>query len=247
MKEIKKGTITVFGKNTVRESVRSGEAVEVYISSKYQNDSIVKEAESAGISVEFVSWNELDALSKSTSHQGYVAICHEVKEYTLNEIIEQCKNKENPLLLMLDGIEDPHNVGAILRSVDAFGVDGVILKNRGEAKVNSTVAKVSTGAIHYVRICTVPNLTNAIQTLKKNGFWVVSSDGSGEMTYDQVDYSGPIVIVVGSEGFGISNLVLRNSDFIVRIPMVGHVNSLNASVATGILLAGVNLLRTKAK
>ncbi|MCR5079539.1 MAG: 23S rRNA (guanosine(2251)-2'-O)-methyltransferase RlmB [Bacilli bacterium] len=247
MKSENKGTITVFGKNTVRESVRSGEAVELFVSSKYQNDAIVKEAQTAGIEVNLVSWNELDALSKSTSHQGYVAICHEVKEYTLAEVIEQCKQKENPLILMLDGIEDPHNVGAILRSVDAFGVDAVILKNRGEAKVNSTVAKVSTGAIHYVRICTVANLTNAIQTLKKNGFWVVSSDGSGKTEYDEVDYSGPMVIVVGSEGFGISNLVLKNSDFIVKIPMVGHVNSLNASVATGILLAGVTLLRKKKK
>ena len=237
--------IMVFGKNTVRETLRSGSAIELYVSPRNQNDPLVGEARSASIPVRIVSNTELDKLSKSTSHQGYVCSCHQWKEYTLRELIDATKGKENPLFLMLDGIEDPHNLGAILRSADAFGVDGVIMKKRGEVPLNPTVAKVSTGAIHYVRTCVVPNLSASIATLKKNGFWIVSSDGSGKMEYDQVDYSGPIVMVVGSEGFGISGLVLKNSDFVVRIPMVGHVNSLNASVATGILLAGIALLRKK--
>lgn len=232
-----------FGKNTVRETLRSGNAIELYVSPKNQEDPLVKQARADSIQVNIVSMAELDKLTKSTSHQGFAALSHPWKEYSLNELIEASKGKDNPLLLMLDGIEDPHNLGAILRSADAFGVDGIILKRRGEAPLNATVAKVSTGAIHYVRTCFVPNLSAAIATLKKNGYWVVSSDGSGKMDYGDVDYSGPIVMVVGSEGFGISNLVLKNSDFVVKIPMVGHVNSLNASVATGILLAGVSYLR----
>lgn len=235
--------IMVFGKNTVRESIRSGNAIEVFVSPKGEGDPIVKEARACAIPVRIASMAELDKKAKSTSHQGFVALCHEWKEYSLSEIIEVCKNKDNPLLLMLDGIEDPQNLGAILRSADVFGVDGVIVKRRGEAPLNATVAKVSTGAIHYVRTCVVANLSAAIVSLKKSGFWIVASDGSGKMDYDEVDYRGPIVVIVGSEGFGISNLVLKNSDYIVKIPMVGHVNSLNASVATGILLAGVSLLR----
>ena len=237
--------ILVFGKNTVRETLRSGSAIELYVSPKNQEDPLVRQARADSVQVHILPPAELDKMAKSTSHQGFVALSHPWKEYSLNELITAAKAKENPLILMLDGIEDPHNLGAILRSADAFGVDGIILKKRGEAPLNATVAKVSTGAIHYVRTCVVPNLTAAITTLKKNGYWVVSSDGSGKMNYDEVDYSGPIVMVVGSEGFGISNLVLKNSDFIVKIPMVGHVNSLNASVAAGILLAGVSLLRSK--
>ena len=170
-----------------------------------------------------------------------MAICKGYEDVPLEEILRDIKGKENPLLLMLDGIEDPHNLGAILRSCDAFGVDGVILKKKGEVGLNSTVARVSTGAINYVKVSYVSNLTNAIERLKKEGFWIVSSDGEAKMEASEVDYRGPIVLVVGSEGFGISRLVLEHSDFIVKIPMRGHVNSLNASVSAGILLSLVRL------
>lgn len=232
-----------FGKNTVREAVRSGEAIAVYVLAKHRNDPIVLEANESKIPVEFVTEEELRRISKSNLSQGFAAKVKPIREYSLNEIIDYAKDKENPLILILDGIEDPHNLGAILRSSDAFGVDGIVLKKRGEVQLNATVAKVSTGAIHYVKTTTVSNLSASITTLKKNGYWVVASDGSGTMSYDEVDYRGPIALVVGSEGFGISNLVLRNSDFIVKIPMLGHVNSLNASVATGILLAGIRQLQ----
>jgi 23S rRNA (guanosine2251-2'-O)-methyltransferase len=141
--------------------------------------------------------------------------------------------------LILDGIEDPQNFGAILRSVDAFGVDGVIIKKRNEVPLNATVAKVSTGAINWVKVAMVSNLSQAIQTLKDHGYWIVASDGSGKQDYDTVDYKSPIGLVVGSEGFGIAPLVLKNSDFIVKIPMTGHVNSLNASVASAILISEI--------
>ena len=148
-----------------------------------------------------------------------------------------------PDIVILDGIEDPANLGAILRSCDAFGVDGVIIKNTGGVSLNSTVAKVSTGAVMYVPVCGVANLSQAISELKDSRYWIIASDGSATKDYDEVDYKGPVALVVGSEGFGISRLVLQNSDLVVKIPMVGHVNSLNASVATGILLSQVALSR----
>ena len=144
---------------------------------------------------------------------------------------------------MLDGINDPHNLGAILRSADAFGADGVIVKKHGQAPLNATVAKVSTGAIDFVPVCQVTNLTQTINELKKNGYWVVSSDGSAKMDLNDIDYKFPTVLVVGSEGEGISRLILENSDYITKINMVGHVNSLNASVACAIYLSTIHYKR----
>lgn len=237
--------IFISGKNPVRESIRAGQATKILAVSRMAKDPLLAEASKAGLPIEFVDEGKLTSMAKAESHQGILAICKEIRTYSLEEIISSCKNKRYPLLLMLDGIEDPHNLGAILRSCDAFGIDGIIMKKRGEVQLNPTVAKVSTGAIHYVKTAVVSNLSAAIDTLKKNGFWIVSSDGSGTQSYSDVDYKCPICVVVGSEGFGISRLVLKNSDFVVKIPMVGHVNSLNASVATGILLSEVFLSRQK--
>jgi 23S rRNA (guanosine2251-2'-O)-methyltransferase len=182
---------------------------------------------------------EINALVGNVNHQGIVCLVDEYKYLSLKQMIEKLKNKENPLIVMLDGIEDPHNFGAILRSVDAFGADGVIIADNRQVKVNATVAKVSTGAIEYVDVALVTNLNQAIKELKDNGYWVVSSDGEATLDYRQVDYNMKTVLVVGSEGFGISKLVLKNSDFVVKIPMVGHVNSLNASVAAALFLAQI--------
>ena len=236
-------SIIVYGKNTVREAVRSGNAKQLKVLAKFGSDSIVAEARRSSIPVAFVNDDELTRMTKNSSHQGFMAICDDIKTYSLEELISCSKNSRYPLFLMCDGIEDPHNLGAILRSCDAFGVDGLIIKNRNEVPLNATVAKVSTGAISYIKVATVTNLTKALLKLQENGFWVVSSDGSASLTYDQVDYKCPICLVVGSEGFGISRLVLAKSDFIVKIDMVGHVNSLNASVATGILLSHIALAR----
>ena len=144
---------------------------------------------------------------------------------------------------MLDGISDPHNLGAILRSADAFGADGIIVKKHGQAPLNATVAKVSTGAIDFVPVCQVTNLTQAIKELKDEGFWIVSSDGKANLDLNQLDYKFPTVLIVGSEGEGVSRLVLQNSDYITKINMVGHVNSLNASVACAIYLSTIHYKR----
>ena len=237
-------SIIIYGKNAVREAVASGCATGLKVVKRFEQDMIVQQAKAKKIPVELVEEPELTRIAKNPSHQGFLAICKGWKNYTIEELIESSKRSAYPLLLILDGIEDPHNLGAILRSCDAFGIDGIIMKKRNEVPLNSTVAKVSTGAICYEKVASVPNLSQAIRKLKDNGFWVVTSDGSGTTNYDEIDYKCPIALVVGSEGFGVSRLLVRDSDFIAKIPMVGHVNSLNASVATAVFLAQISSSRS---
>ena len=237
-------SIIIYGKNAVREAVASGCATGLKVVKRFEQDMIVQQAKAKKIPVELVEEPELTRIAKNPSHQGFLAICKGWKNYTIEELIESSKRSAYPLLLILDGIEDPHNLGAILRSCDAFGIDGIIMKKRNEVPLNSTVAKVSTGAICYEKVASVPNLPQAIRNLKDNGFWVVTSDGSGTTNYDEIDYKCPIALVVGSEGFGVSRLLVRDSDFVAKIPMVGHVNSLNASVATAVFLAQISSSRS---
>ena len=237
-------SIIIYGKNAVREAVASGCATGLKVVKRFEQDMIVQQAKAKKIPVELVEEPELTRIAKNPSHQGFLAICKGWKNYTIEELIESSKRSAYPLLLILDGIEDPHNLGAILRSCDAFGIDGIIMKKRNEVPLNSTVAKVSTGAICYEKVASVPNLSQAIRKLKDNGFWVVTSDGSGTTNYDEIDYKCPIALVVGSEGFGVSRLLVRDSDFGAKIPMVGHVNSLNASVATAVFLAQISSSRS---
>ncbi len=234
----------VYGRNAVRECLRSGAAKTLFTRSRHMGDELVKIATSLKVAVKTVEDRDLDRLAGvSGKHQGFVCLAKAPEMVSLRDLIRATKGKENPLIVILDGIEDPANLGAILRSCDAFGVDGVIIKNTGGVSLNSTVAKVSTGAVMYVPVCGVANLSQAISELKDSRYWIIASDGSATKDYDEVDYKGPVALVVGSEGFGISRLVLQNSDLVVKIPMVGHVNSLNASVATGILLSQVALSR----
>lgn len=233
----------VYGRNAVRECLRSDTAKTLFTRRRFASDPIAEEARAKCVDVQYKEDRELDRLSGNAKHQGFVCLASAPELVPLRSLIQNGKAKEAPLVLILDGIEDPVNLGAILRSADAFGVDGVIIKNTGNVTLNATVARVSTGAVAYVPVCGVANLSQAISELKDAGYWIVSSDGSATQTYDQIDYHGPIALVVGSEGFGISRLVLQRSDFTVKIPMMGHVNSLNASVATGILLSYIVLAR----
>ncbi|MDO5329865.1 MAG: 23S rRNA (guanosine(2251)-2'-O)-methyltransferase RlmB [Bacillota bacterium] len=233
----------IYGRNAVREALKAGKVVTLHALGRLGKDEVVSLARANQIQVKLADESSLTKMAKNPSHQGFVAICQDIEPVSLDALIQKASQSKYPLLLMLDGIEDPHNLGAILRSADALGVDGIIIKNRGEAPLNSTVAKVSTGAICWVDVCAVTNLNQAIEKLKLKGYWVVASDGEARQSYDEVDYRCPIVLIVGSEGFGISRLVLKNSDFIVKIPMVGHVNSLNASVSSAILLAQIALSR----
>src|SRR5574344_993579 len=239
----KESTI-IFGKNPVRSALGANHVKTFIVSRRLSDDPLVMLARSSHVEVRLVDERELDHLTDSAVHQGFAAIVKPYGTISLDDLLRGIQ-KPYPLILILDGIEDPHNLGAILRSADAFGADGIILKSHGEVPLNGTVAKVSTGAIDYVKTAVVTNLSQAIEKLKAQGFWIVASDGSAKQNYDEVDYRCPIGLVVGSEGFGISPLLLKRSDFVVKIPMFGHVNSLNASVATGILLSEIALQRSQ--
>jgi 23S rRNA (guanosine2251-2'-O)-methyltransferase len=233
----------IYGRNAVRASLESGGVKTLYAASRFNGDPLVALARAKNADVRFLDNEGLTRMARNPSHQGFVAITEDYRTFTLEEIVSAAKQKPYPLVALLDGIEDPHNLGAILRSADAFGIDGLVMKKVNEVPLNGTVAKVSTGAINYVKVAVVSNLSQAIQTLKDAGYWIVATDGEAKTTYDQVDYKCPIAVIIGSEGKGISQLLLKNSDFLVKIPMCGHVNSLNASVAAAILFAEISRSR----
>ena len=232
----------IYGRNTVIASLNENQVKTIYLQDHFSNKEILSLISEKNIKTIYLPIDEMNKKAKFGNHQGIIAVAKDYQYVSLDEIITEANKKENPLILILDEIEDPHNSGAILRSADAFSVDGIIIKNRNQVNVNSTVAKVSTGAINYVKVAMVSNLVSAINKLKDAGYWVYSSDGSAKDDYSKLDYNGKTVVVMGSEGRGISRLVLDNSDFKIKIPMTGHVNSLNVSVATGIILA---MIRSK--
>lgn len=231
--------ITIYGKNAVLSSLNEGKVLRLFLAPQIRDEKVLSIARQMNIEIKVMSVSQLDQMTNHGVHQGMVAEVNDFEYTDLKNLIKQAKKKSLPLLLMLDGINDPHNLGAIIRSADAFGVDGIIIKKTNQVAVTATVIKVATGATNYVPVCQVTNLTQTLQLLKEEGFWAVATDGSAKQNYLDIDYKIPIVLIIGSEGEGISKLVLANSDFTVKIPMVGHVNSLNASVATAVLLAGI--------
>lgn len=228
----------IYGKNTVMESLRGDKPVyEVYVMKNVKDDKLMSLARQKNVKVNIVAHKGvLNDLVGNVVHQGVVAQVEGYDYYSIDEIIESIPDGKQPLLLMLDGLEDPHNLGAILRTCDAIGVDGVIIGKNRSVGLNATVAKVSTGAIHHVKVAQVTNLTRTLEELKRKSFWVVGCELENSQDYREIDYNMPTVLVIGSEGFGISRLVKKNCDINVVLPMVGHVNSLNASVATAVLL-----------
>lgn len=233
------------GRNATKECLLSGAAIEVYCLSRLTNDPLCKLAASNGVKVTSKEPNELSSLARGDNHQGFVTLAKAPEPLSLDALISQAKNTcKNPLIAILDGIEDPHNFGAILRSADALGVNGVIIKSHGGAPFSPTVAKASTGALFYTPISVVTNLRQACQKLKDAGFWLVASDGGAELDYSSFDACRPLGLIIGSEGDGISRLVLDQADYVVKIPMVGHVSCLNASVAASILFAHIGYLRS---
>ena len=229
----------IFGRNPVKEAIKAKRVLKVYLTQGFTDRALLQLLSDSFIPKVIKSNGEISAMASGGNHQGIVA---EIKPYeyvSLDYVLHACKGEHNPTLVILDGINDPHNMGAVLRNCDIFGVKGVIVSKHNQVPLNSTVAKTSAGAINYVPVALVNNLNQAISTLKENGFWILSADGSGNTSYLDVDYDIPVALVIGSEGKGIAPLILKNSDYIVKIPMHGKVNSLNASVASGILLAKI--------
>ena len=239
MRKIDENKNYVYGRIPALNALENNKAVRAYVQHGFSDSRILKAIKEKHIQAFYYESDKLNQLSSHGNHQGIVLEVKPFEYSDLDSIIAVSSKKKHPLVLILDEIEDPHNFGAIIRSCDAFNVDGIIIKNRNQVPVTMVVSKVSTGATQFIRIAQVNNLTSAIEKLKENGFWVYAADGSGKEDYQKLKYDGPVALVVGSEGRGISRLVLENSDFIIKIPMFGHVNSLNVSVATGILLSRI--------
>lgn len=223
----------IYGKNMVLEALHNKDKIKKVYLTKNNLDLIEKYKQKIS-KIQISSIKELDMLA-SGNHQGIVAEVEEYGYVSLEEVIKKHKDDKNVSLAILDGLEDPHNLGAILRSADASGIDGIIIPKNRSVQLSSTVAKVSTGAIEYVDVIQVVNLVNTIKTLKENGYWIIGLELDGSVDYRKQDYTGKIAVIIGSEGRGISKLVKENCDYLVNIPMVGHVNSLNASVSASIL------------
>lgn len=219
----------LYGKNSFVEAINNKRIKKAYV---LKDSSFIEELKRNRIQYEIVDRKFLDKMSKSGNHQGVLA---EVEEFKLSKVEDMLK-PENGLIVVLDGLKDPHNLGAIIRTCECAGVDGIIYKKHNSVKVNDTVSKIACGALEYVKIAEVTNITNTLDMLKDKGYWTVGAAGEAKISYKDVDYKRNIVIIIGSEGDGISRLVKNSCDYLVSIPMVGHVNSLNASVAAGIMI-----------
>lgn len=220
----------VYGRNSCEEVLKNKESIKtVYLESNFRDKSILSLIEKLRIHPVFCQKRELDELANG-NHQGIIVDIRDFQYCDLDDIIS-----DNGIIVMLDHLEDPHNFGAILRTCEACGVSGVIIPKDRSVRVNSTVMKTSSGAALMMKVCMVTNLNQAISYLKDKGYWIVASDMDGD-DYTSVDYHGNICFIVGNEGSGISSLVRKSSDFVVSIPMKGKINSLNASVAFGVVL-----------
>lgn len=224
----------VYGKNVAKELLKNKRKIKkVILAKNFVDEEILKLLNDSNINLTFEEKYKLDRLEKG-NHQGIIL---EIEDYKyINERTMIDTLPENPFIVILDHIEDPHNFGAIIRTCEASGVDFIVIPKDRSVSVNSTVMKTSVGALDNVKIVEVTNLNNVISKLKDNGVWVVGTDMEDSQEYDKIDYRTPTALVIGSEGFGMSSLVKKNCDFIARIPMYGKINSLNASVAAGIMI-----------
>ena len=231
----------VEGRNSVLELLESEKDInKIFVTRGEKQGSINKiigRAKGRGIVLVEVDKNKLDEMSQTGNHQGVIAIVPPFEYCEVEEILEEAKAKnEDPFIVILDGIEDPHNLGAIIRTAETAGVHGIIIPKRRAASVNSTVNKVSAGAVEHMKIARVNNINDTIQFLKDSGLWIIGTDGKAENYYYEQDLTGPIALVIGSEGTGMNRLVSENCDILVKIPMKGKITSLNASVSAGITI-----------
>ena len=229
----------VAGRNAVLELLKSDKDInKIFIERGEKHGSIneiIAKAKDAKIVLVEVDRSKLDTMAEN--HQGVVAIVPPFNYCEVEDILEEAKNKnEDPFIIILDGIEDPHNLGSIIRTAETAGVHGIIIPKRRNVAVNSTVTKVSAGATTYMKIARVNNLNETIRKLKAEGLWVIGTDGYAKTLYYNQDLKGPLAVIIGSEGFGMSKLVKDNADILIKIPMKGQITSLNASVSAGIII-----------
>ena len=230
---------TIEGRNPVLEAFRAGKTIDkLFILDGCEDGpvkSITREAKKYDTIINYVDKERLDNMSETGKHQGVIAYAAAYEYAEVEDILNIAKEKgEDPFIFILDGIEDPHNLGAIIRSANLAGAHGVIIPKRRAAGLTSTVVKASAGAINYTPVAKVTNITRTIEELKEKGIWFMCADMAGEVMYKQ-NLTGPIGLVIGSEGEGVSRLVKEKCDFISSIPMKGDIDSLNASVAAGVM------------
>lgn len=226
-------TMYVYGKNVALELLKKNKKIyKAIIYEKFNDKFIISELQKKQIPIKSMTKKQIDEFAKG-NHQGIILNIPEFKFTDINDI--KFKKNELPFLVILDHLEDPHNFGAIIRTCEAAGVDAIIIPKDRSVNINSTVMKTSAGALENIQICMVTNINNTIKELKNKGFWIVGTDMKGE-DYTQLDYKCPLALVIGNEGSGMSRIVKDSCDFIATIPMKGEINSLNASVATGIMI-----------
>ncbi len=229
----------VEGRNPVIEAFRSGKTVDkLFVLDGCQDGpvkTILREAKKQETTIYYVAKERLDQMSQTHHHQGVIAICAAYTYAEVEDILEAARAKgEDPFIILLDGIEDPHNLGAILRTANLAGAHGIIIPKNRAVGLTPTVAKVSAGAINYTPVARVTNIAATIESLKKEGIWFACADMGGELMY-RLNLKGPMGLVIGNEGSGVSRLVKEKCDYIASIPMKGDIDSLNASVAAGVL------------
>ena len=226
----------IYGKNVAKEKINSGEKInKIFLAEKFNDRELMDLIKKNRIKFNFVPNKFLDSKVDGL-HQGIILDVDDVMTYDF-DYIRNIK-KDNPILVILDHLEDPHNFGAIIRTCEALGIDGIIIPNDRSVNINGTVVKTSVGAIYNMPIIRVVNLGNAIEKLKDIGYWIIGTDMVGT-DYTEIDYNMPVCLVIGNEGKGISKLIKNNCDFMATIPMCGNINSLNASVSCGIVLSRI--------
>ncbi|MBQ9478306.1 MAG: 23S rRNA (guanosine(2251)-2'-O)-methyltransferase RlmB [Selenomonadaceae bacterium] len=227
----------IFGRNPVIELLKAHHSINKILIADGANDGSIKKITALAIdnkiNVEFVSRHKLDRIAEHQNHQGVIALAAPVDYSTLDDIIN---GVDNPFLLLLDEIQDPHNFGALLRTAEAVGVNGVLIPKHRSVSLNATVAKTSAGAVEYVKVAQIGNVAHTIRQLKDDGFIIIGGDIDGQSIFNPIDLSDPIVLVIGSEGKGLRRLTKELCDHLISIPMVGKINSLNASAAGAVLM-----------
>ncbi len=233
--------VNIEGRNPVFEALKNDRRIFEILINKDSKGEVIKEiiilARKKNIPLKKISIYDLDKKSKSYNHQGIIALAEEIKLYTPLDIIDFARKRhEDPFIIILDHLQDPHNFGAIIRTAYAAGAHGIIFPDKRSVDITPLVEKSSAGAINYIKMAKVKNINYTIRDLKDEEIWVAGADMAGKDIFSNTDLKGPIAIIIGNEGTGLRRLVKKNCDFLVKIPMKGHLGSLNASVASGILM-----------